>query len=210
MADAALGRNLPLLLHLIRALRAYHHTVIAPYGDRIQGRIDAERAAGIRALLDGGTEALLGTLGPAMCWQPPILRVAYGSGDRDLHLCGRGLTLVPSYFCWDDPISLADPELPPVLIYSLHHEPPTPTLPPAAPLCALLGRTRAVILCATATGATTGELARAAGVSAATASHHTTALRDAGLIAGHRHTASVLHTLTPLGAALLHANRAAR
>jgi hypothetical protein len=40
-------------------------------------------------------------------------------------------------------------------------------------------------------------------VSAANASHHTTVLRDSGLIASHRHANTVLHTLTPLGAALL-------
>ncbi|MBR7678841.1 helix-turn-helix transcriptional regulator, partial [Streptomyces daliensis] len=52
----------------------------------------------------------------------------------------------------------------------------------------------------------TGELARAIGVSASSASQHTTALRNTGLITSHRHGASVLHTLTPLGAALLRAN----
>ncbi|WP_410660056.1 ArsR/SmtB family transcription factor [Amycolatopsis sp. lyj-112] len=31
--------------------------------------------------------------------------------DRDLHLRGRGLRLVPSYFCWDTPVALADDEL---------------------------------------------------------------------------------------------------
>lgn len=55
-----------------------------------------------------------------------------------------------------------------------------------------------------AAGATTGEIARAAGVSASSASRHATALRDAGLITSHRN-ASVLHTLTPVGAAVLRA-----
>jgi DNA-binding transcriptional ArsR family regulator len=40
-------------------------------------------------------------------------------------------------------------------------------------------------------------------VTPTTASHHTNVLRDAGLITSHRHANTVLHTLTPLGAALL-------
>ncbi|WP_443071388.1 ArsR family transcriptional regulator [Streptomyces sp. NBC_01465] len=58
--------------------------------------------------------------------------------------------------------------------------------------------------------ATTGELACAAGVSASSASQHTTALRDAGLIASRRQGASVLHILTPLGASLLRSNPVTR
>ncbi|WP_328285716.1 ArsR/SmtB family transcription factor [Streptomyces sp. GQFP] len=74
---------------------------------------------------------------------------------------------------------------------------------PRAPLAALLGTPRVVILQATAVGATTGELARASGVSAASATRHTTVLRDTGLLVSHRHGPAVLHTLTPTGAALL-------
>ncbi|WP_322656373.1 helix-turn-helix domain-containing protein [Streptomyces justiciae] len=59
---------------------------------------------------------------------------------------------------------------------------------------------------AAATGATTTEAARHAGVTPTTASHHTTLLRDAGLITSHRYANTVVHTLTPLGAALLRRN----
>lgn len=186
-------------------LRRHYDTAIAPYGDRAQARIDTERSIRSRALLHGGTEALLRGLGPTIRWQAPVLHVEYPAVDSDLRLDGRGLLLVPSYFCWGGPIALADPLLPPVLVYPLLHESPAPVPANTAPLTVLLGRTRAVVLQATATGATTGELARAAGVSAPAASQHTTALRDAGLISSHRHGPMVLHTLTPLGASLLRA-----
>lgn len=78
---------------------------------------------------------------------------------------------------------------------------------PAAGLTALLGRTRAKALRANAVGCTTTELARALGVAPATASEHATVLRNARLISTRRHRNAVLHTLTPLGAALLDANR---
>jgi len=190
----------------VRALRAYYDVAIAPHGDRIQAYVDADRSIRARTLMDGGVDALLAELGPRMRWRPPILEVDYAE-DRDLHLRGRGLALVPSYFCWGGPVSLADPGLSPVLAYPLQHSASRTqeagTQMPQAPLAALLGTTRAVILRAAAAGATTGELARAAGVSAATATRHTTVLRDAGLLLSHRHGPSVLHTLTPTGAALL-------
>lgn len=70
-------------------------------------------------------------------------------------------------------------------------------------LGALLGRTRARVLVALGDCGTTGELAVRLDVSAPTASAHVTALRDAGLVLSHRTDGRVLHTLTPLGAALL-------
>ncbi|RFU83856.1 ArsR family transcriptional regulator [Streptomyces triticagri] len=194
---------------LVHALRRYHALAIAPHHDRVQARIDAERAARARAVLDGGTEALLAGLGPDLRWQHPVLHTRYPE-DRDLYLNGRGLLLVPSYFCWGNPVTFGDTELDPVLIYSLRHEPHPSALPgdlgSGAPLAALLGRTRAAVLRTAATGATTGEIARAVGVSASSASQHAGALREAGLLVSRRHAAFVLHTLTPLGAALLRAN----
>jgi len=77
---------------------------------------------------------------------------------------------------------------------------------PAASLAALLGRTRAKAIRAIAAGCTTTELAWALGVAPATASEHATVLRNARLISTRRHRNAVLHTLTPLGAALLDVN----
>ncbi|MFJ8347875.1 helix-turn-helix domain-containing protein [Streptomyces sp. NPDC094153] len=194
---------------LVRAMRTYYNIVIAPYGDHIQARIEAERSAHARAVLSQGTEGILQSLGPSLQWRRPVLHTVYPE-DRDLRLNSRGLLLVPSYFCWGNPVTFGDTTLDPILLYGLKHEPHHSALPEGfgsgAPLAALLGRTRASVLRAVAAGGTTGELARAAGVSASSASQHATALRDAGLIVSHRHATSVLHTLTPLGAALLRAN----
>ncbi|MFB7937021.1 ArsR family transcriptional regulator [Streptomyces sp. NPDC056049] len=196
---------------LVRVLRAYHDVAIAPYNEAIRARFDTERAAFGRGFLDGGVDGLLGGAGPAIRWRPPSLEVDVRPADRELHLDGRGLTLLPTYFCWRTPTGLADPALPPVLCHPVRR--PAAALPPdhrfaaepSVPLAALLGRTRAAALCAAATGATTGEIARAAGVSAASASRHATALRDAGLITTNRHATTVLHTLTPTGASVLRA-----
>ncbi|WP_234046510.1 helix-turn-helix domain-containing protein [Streptomyces adelaidensis] len=195
---------------LVQALRAYYGAVVAPYEDRMTARIEAERTARCRGLMDGGIEGMLAGLGPTMQWRRPVLHVRYPAQERDLHLNGRGITLVPSYFCWDAPVSLADPELSPVLYYPLLHEQPPPDAPLGGALAdrsltELLGRARAAAFRATANGATTGEIARAAHVSASSASRHATVLRDSGLITTIRHGAAVLHTLTPLGASVLRA-----
>ncbi|MFI1394955.1 ArsR/SmtB family transcription factor [Streptomyces sp. NPDC020681] len=195
---------------LVKALRDYHTAAIAPYGEHLQSRLDSERALRTRALLDGGIDGLLHSLAPSMRWRPPVLELVHHTSDADVHLDGRGLTLIPSYFCWHSPVTIADPDLPQVLVYPLLHPPAqNPTGPDLRPsLGALIGHSRAVILAGCAAGATSSELARATAMSAGSVSFHTRALREAGLICSRRHAATVLHTLTPLGAALLRRNRA--
>ncbi|KUN99044.1 ArsR/SmtB family transcription factor [Streptomyces caeruleatus] len=200
---------------LVGLLRAYHSAAIAPHGERMRARIEAERATCSRALMTGGVEGMLAGLGPTMRWENPVLHVTYPVADRDLHLNGRGLRLVPSYFSWGTPVSLADPGLRPVLCYPVLKEPartaPSTTAlaaqgcAPGKSLTALLGPARAGVLSTAAGGATTGEIARVIGVSASSASRHATVLRDAGLITTSRNGASVLHTLTPAGASVLRA-----
>ncbi|MFG2838018.1 winged helix-turn-helix domain-containing protein [Streptomyces zaomyceticus] len=194
----------------VRVLRAYYDAVVAPQADHVQATLEAERCLRTRALLTDGIDGLLRSLRPTMRWEPPVLHVTALGDDRDLHLGGRGLLLVPSYFCWGSPVPIADPELPPVVVYSvLDGMPSVERVPPPAAMAALagvVGRSRAVILHACTAGATTGELARAVGISAPAATQHTSALRDAGLINSRRAANRVLHTLTPLGAALIRAD----
>lgn len=190
---------------LVAALRAYHDTAIAPAHDLIERGIEAERAVRARLLLDGGVHALLHGLRPALRWNPPVLEANY-PGEHEIHLSGRGLRLVPSYFCQGNPVALADPNLPPVVVYPMHHDPAPARLPGDATGTALerlLGRSRARILRAAAGGVTTGELARLARVSPATASHHLAVLRDSGLVVSRRNGNAVVHVVTPVGAALL-------
>ncbi|MFH9420780.1 ArsR/SmtB family transcription factor [Streptomyces sp. NPDC017529] len=195
--SAALGR-------LTGALRSYYENAVAPYWPRLQARIEADRAARGRALVDGGADQLLASLPPAMRWLPPVLEVDYPV-DRDFFLNGRGLLLLPSYFCRRAPVTLYNPDLTPVLVYPVDHPAPRPAppVPPAHSLGKLVGRTRSAILHGVGGGCTTSELARRVDVSLASASQHATVLRDAGLLLTLRHGSAVLHTLTPLGAALL-------
>ncbi|MFJ2722045.1 ArsR/SmtB family transcription factor [Streptomyces sp. NPDC087437] len=194
------------LEELAEALRLLHDALVAPAWSGVARGVHADRAVRSRAVLDGGAHRLLGSLRPFATWEPPVLSVAYPL-DQDLHLGGRGLHLVPSWFCWQMPVSMADPVLPPVLVYPVEH-PLTAAAPaghrygPGA-LAALLGRTRCQVLGELRQPATTGELARVLDLSPASASKHAKALREANLVASRRDGGSTLHLLTPLGAALL-------
>jgi DNA-binding transcriptional ArsR family regulator len=197
----------PPLPQVADALRAVHRTVIDPDWTQVAGHVEADRAVRLRALRDGGTTGLLESLRPMAVWRAPVLHVAYPL-DRDMRLDGRGLRLVPSRFCRRMPMALGDPGLPPVLVYPAASGGPdvedgiAPATHPAA-LRALLGTTRARVLSALAATATTGELAVRLGISAASASKHARALREASLVASRRDGGTVVHTLTPLGSALL-------
>ncbi|MFI9047761.1 hypothetical protein [Streptomyces sp. NPDC053427] len=104
------------LRHLARSLRTYHHRAIAPGWPVIAERVGMDRALRQHARGEAGAEAMLRTFGPAMRWRPPVLEVDYPV-ERELRLEGRGLVLVPSYFCRDTPVALADDALEPVLVY---------------------------------------------------------------------------------------------
>lgn len=110
------------LRRLGRALRAYHASVLRPAWSWISERTEQDRLWRAQTQSVAGTDAMLHTFGPLLRWRPPVLTVDYPI-DRDLHLDGRGLVLVPSYFCRQLPVALADGSLPPILVY--------PARPPA-------------------------------------------------------------------------------
>ncbi|MFF4499629.1 winged helix-turn-helix domain-containing protein [Streptomyces sp. NPDC001401] len=190
--------------HLGRLHRHYFATALAPWWNSVRTRFAAERAAHTRYLADGGLGGLLNSLHPGLTWHRPILELAGLGIDRDVHLDGRGLLVLPSYFCWRRPTLLKDPTLPCVVVYPMAHEAALSPAPGLRSLNALLGRTRAEILESVADrGVTTTELAHDTGIALATASHHIGILRKAGLVSTCRAGRVLLHTVTPLGLALL-------
>ncbi|MFI7333139.1 ArsR/SmtB family transcription factor [Micromonospora aurantiaca (nom. illeg.)] len=208
----ALARGEPATLHhLTDAMARYQSLAVTPYWARVQAAVEADRARRARAMLDGGAEGLLASLRPNMRWVSGVLEVLDYPDTRELHLDGRGLLLVPSFFCSRTPVALVDPTLPPVLVYpvdrlaGLTPASGAAASPQGEALAALLGRTRSRVLQAADEGCTTGEMARRLRISAAAASQHTTVLRNAGLLVSRRDRNTVLHTLTPLGRAVLDA-----
>ncbi|MEV6247889.1 HTH domain-containing protein [Streptomyces sp. NPDC051742] len=205
--EIASGR-VPALRRLGTGLRRYYDVAVAPHTAVSAVRVHHDVQHRVRDLHEYGSESLLARLGPTSRWNPPVLEVDY-SVERDLHLEGRGLTLIPSFFGHDHPITLALPELPPVLVYPVARDPlwipeTAATGPGATALDELLGATRAAVLRSLATSHSTTTLAARLHVSTTAASRHAAALRAAGLVVTERRGASVRHSRTPLGAALVH------
>jgi DNA-binding transcriptional ArsR family regulator len=189
-----------------RAVRDYHLRALAPFWHRIHAHIDADRIVRLRSLLEGGVDGLLSGLGPQFRWRPPVLEANYPV-DHQLWLKGRGLVLQPSFFCWPTPVTLADGDLQPILVYPIEHAEDWtgrhPVERDSGPLGPLLGHTRAAVLRATRTGSTTGELARLLGVTHPAISQHVKVLRAAGLVTTVRSAGRSLHVATAQGVALL-------
>ncbi|MET9623812.1 winged helix-turn-helix domain-containing protein [Streptomyces sp. NPDC006464] len=187
---------------LARDTRAYFHSSVEPLWPRIRADALTDRALRAEMLLRGGVDALLTTLGTTWRWQPPTLHLPSAS-SYDIPLCGRGLLLVPSWFA-TGPMVMYRPEAATVLVYPMCDGAASGRSDdrPEA-LGALLGRTRAQVLRLLRSPASTTALAERAGVSLAAASQHAGVLRGAGLIDTVRTGTAVLHSLTPLGHALL-------
>ncbi|WP_369241744.1 winged helix-turn-helix domain-containing protein [Streptomyces sp. R21] len=195
------------LKSLANALGVYFRSLLEPYWPHIRAAVGNDVGVRSHALLDGGTQALLEGLAPLARWNAPVLEVDYPT-ERDLHLEGRGLLLVPSYFCFGRPTALADPGLDPVLVYPVAKTPLTVAPGSEGGLERLLGRTRAAVLTEVAgrSARTTSEVARAVGIALPSASYQIGVLRDGGLVASHRDGKYVLHMATSLGVRLLGAD----
>ncbi|MFC4496620.1 ArsR/SmtB family transcription factor [Streptomyces ovatisporus] len=195
------------LRRLRAALCGYHRSALAPFWPQIRAQVDADRAIRTRAVLEGGIDGLLASFRPVLRWEPPVLEADYPV-RRVLPLEGRGLLLQPSFFCSRRPVTLADPDMTPTLVYPIQHTlgwaaSRRGTSARGADLAALIGRTRAAVLEDVADGRTTGELAERLSISAQDVSYHTAVLRRSGLLLSVRRSKNVLHTITPAGLTLL-------
>lgn len=188
------------------ALHGYYRQCVAPDWASVRHAVARERAR-LRANLDrGGPQLLLSTVHPDVTWTPPVLRVRFPV-DQELHLDGRGLRLVPSFFAHGMPTTCKDPGLPPVLVCSISNPRIDSDAEPGAALAALLGHTRARVLVTIAAGrCNTSELASRAGTSLATASQHASVLRSSGLITSARVGKAQVHEVTPLGQGVIRAS----
>ncbi|MEU0300131.1 helix-turn-helix domain-containing protein [Streptomyces sp. NPDC006175] len=206
-AGAELARGDTAALRVLGgALSTYDELFVAPFRERVDAAVASDVAWRSRELSAGGTRALLETFRPMVRWSPPVLEMAYPA-ERDLYLGGRGLLLVPSYFCWRMPVTLVDDALLPMLVYPVD-KPVVPGGPSTrCSLAKLLGPTRAALLYEIAVQgcASTSELAVAVGSSLPNTSQQLAILREAGLASCRREGRRVLHIPSPLGRQLLDA-----
>lgn len=192
------------LVRLTRLLRRYTRA-----GRRTKASRGADLAAYQKQRAEhqarGGMEAILAGFDPRIArWEEITLRLPYCE-ERTMDLDGRGVTLVPSWFCFRHAVTLADPDLPPVLVHPI-----TPVSGDSQPLtsdaeqavAALIGGTRAKIL-AHCDGRSTGDIAETLEVAPSTVSEHVGVLRDSGLVVTRKAKTRTQHERTTTGDRLI-------
>lgn len=190
----------------LRAMKAAFTAVVQPYWADVRANHRAEVIRQGRLLTSRGVGSMLTTAIPGARWCGDWLLID-SPDERTVRLGGRGLALTPAAFWSGPPLIGGFPDRPVLLAY--------PTLATLAiragaesdPLAAILGTTRSAVLRLLATEHTTGDIARRLGISPATASEHTAALRAARLITSRRDGKAVVHEAAALGRDLIEANR---
>ncbi|MCX5252319.1 MULTISPECIES: ArsR/SmtB family transcription factor [unclassified Streptomyces] len=183
------------------------HALIAPDWPRHRAVLEADIAHRSRKAADGGLDALLTGLHPAVDWAGHSLTLRmYEDQAVAQRPDGRGILLMPSVFVWPDVVSAyARPWQPTVLYPAMGmgrlHTVPAPRPPEA--LARLLGHHRAALLTGLTMPASTSELAVRHSLAPSTVSSHLTALRAAGLLDARRQGYYVLYRRTALGDALV-------
>jgi len=192
------------LRRLAEFFEAYWERAIAPVWPRVSSFLEADVAYRSRRLAAAGPEALFGDLSEGVRWEGGNLDVEVPRHDATVELGGRGLLLMPSAFDAMRPSVIDRPPWQPTVVYPARGIATLWQDSAAAPdgLNRLLGASRASVLADLGAPRSTTELAERLSLSPATASHHLTALRDAGLVTGRREGRAVLYVRTPLGDAL--------
>src|SRR6266700_75274 len=154
-----------------------------------------------------GVARVRGGLRPEICWEHD--RLGIGKQEDCKHrvdLAGAGVLLVPCVLSWPTLIVECCPVARPSLTY-----PPRGVAEFWAesraeqtdPLCALVGRTRAMLLARLGLPRTTTQLAEQLDLSPAAVSQHLKILKDTALVTGRRRGRMVLYQRTAAATALL-------
>nr|BFE56770.1 DUF5937 family protein [Dactylosporangium thailandense] len=196
------GDPAALLPPLVAQIRRYFRLALADLWPRLRATADNEIAHRTNTAAFPGPHRLLENLHPRIRWNPDALQLDYLKDTEypSWSLDGHPLFLLPTAFtgtkAWImDSAAGRALWYPPRAMGALFAAPPAPP----EPLAALLGATRAAVLALLASPASTGDVAEQLGLAPATASHHLTALRDAGLIVAARSGRRLNYRHTDLG-----------
>ena len=153
--------------------------VLAPQWPRIRGRVEADITQRLRTVAEHGFATTINGLDPVVDWHGGALRF-------QAEVSEQAILFLPSAFAARasvivDPLPLGGERRAAMLIYPVARQSPdTPPQPPRRG--ELIGRTRARILAAVASPATTGEVAEQLRLSQSTVSYHLQILHRAGLV----------------------------
>jgi DNA-binding transcriptional ArsR family regulator len=194
---------------LLHGTRAAFTAAVQPYWVDIQANHHSELARHGRLLACRGVGATLTTVIPGARWHGDCMMID-SPQDRTVRLGGRGVLITPTAFWTGPPLVGELPDQPVLLAYPAPAELSIRVGAGSDSLAAILGGTRAAVLRLLATEHTTGDIARQLGISAASASEHSAALRAARLISSRRDGKAVIHRTTVLGLDLVRLNSLGR
>lgn len=189
---------------LIRQIRRYFTVAVAPLWPRLRATVEAEIARRGTAAVEHGPGALLRGLHSTLDWTGTAIQLAHAK-SREWTLDGHPLTLLPAGFAGPRVHTMTEAPTgralwyPPRAYGQLWAEPSGAEPGPDDTLSSLLGTSRAAVLTLLGVPHSTGEVAEALALAPATASHHLTVLRDAGLVAGERVGRRLRYRRTGLG-----------
>ncbi|MEU6040566.1 helix-turn-helix domain-containing protein [Actinomadura sp. NPDC047616] len=204
-ARALYARPQVRLVKVVEDIETYWGLALAPYWARIRLVLDADVFHRARQVAEHGAGRLFNDLHPSISWDDNALRLPRRR-PLSRQAAGKGLLLIPSVFTGPAPFTRVAPPEPPQLAYpargtgSLWESRPTTR---TDALAAVLGRSRTMLLTELETPASTTDLARRTGLSAAGVSQNLTALRDAGLVSAHRAGRFVLYARTSAAESVL-------
>jgi DNA-binding transcriptional ArsR family regulator len=190
------------LAELVRQIRRYFDLAVAPAWPRLRAVVEGEITHRALTAAERGPRALLTDLHPKLDWDGSALRLA-DAKSRHWGLDGHPLALLPAGFAGPTVHTMTEAPTGRALWYPprgygrLWDSPQR--VEPSTALAALLGPTRAAVLTLLAVPCSTGEVATALRLAPATASHHLTTLRDAGLVVGERVGRRLRYLRTGLG-----------
>jgi DNA-binding transcriptional ArsR family regulator len=193
------------LARVAEEIEAYWEVALAPYWAKIHALLDAELFRRSRQVAEHGSGHLFNDLHSTLSWDDNTLHLVRRRCAISRTGTGPGLLLVPSAFAVHV-LTWSRPPAPPQLAYPARgigtlweHR----LVPRADAIAAVIGRSRTTLLIELAAPASTTDLARRTGISAAGVSQHLTALRDAGMVSAHRAGRSVLYARTTIAESLL-------
>jgi DNA-binding transcriptional ArsR family regulator len=199
----AMLRAPDVLERIAAALEAAWHALVAPDWPRLRAICERDVVHRTGELGRGGWDAALDGLHPAVRWRDGGVELPRMTGGT-VAVGPGGLTLVPSVFIWPGTAAHHDDPWPRSIIYPargvgalLEAADPSPDA-----LADLLGRSRARLLAALGTPASTSQLANSLGMAVGAVGDHLAVLHRAGLLDRARAGRSVLYRRTPLGDAL--------
>jgi DNA-binding transcriptional ArsR family regulator len=193
---------------VVDQMRKYWAVAVEPVWQRLRALCTADLAYRTEQFADGGIARVLRRLHPELAFEQNRLRIdkPYQCHHR-VDLTGTGIVLLPCAFSWPS-LSVQccggakQPALsyPPRGVTELWAE---PLAGQPNPLCALVGRTRAMMLATLGLPATTTQLAGQLDLSPAAVSQHLKILKGTALVSSRRSGRAVLYQRTPAATALL-------